>query len=153
MRLFLLFLSSANHYSLISFVLLALFLAGTAPAQDFVPGESWYTDSIGTGVAVLGQRVSLVVETNGIPGFTDDDHIHPYPPELNAGMGDARNYRLSPTRRWLYVFGEPSSGSGTSILFFRIPTNDGAPLEQIVPYETLPAGLAFEKFLPRKSRT
>ncbi len=126
-----------------------LFLPLTAPdalAQNFIDAQQWYVDSVGGGVTTDGQ-FSITVEFDGIDGLTPGDHTHPYPQVIHDEMGATRNYRLSPTRRWLYVNGTPANSEpGTRVLVFMIPTVDGEDLIQIAPGETLTYGLAGSGF-------
>ena len=102
-------------------------------------------DSFGAGVIPLNNGADFWVESDGVPGLTTADHTHPFPAEVDAGLGWSRTYRLSPSRQWLYVFGNPSDTFGVRIYLYKIPTADGAPLEPVITGSTFP-GIAFEGF-------
>lgn len=127
-----------------------LVLAAAGPAlaqtgQPFIPHQSWYTDAFGVGVIADGVG-GLQVETDGVPGISAADHGHAVPPEADGGLGAARNYRLSPSRRHLYVFGTTADATGARMYLYRVPAVDGAALEFIAASQTFPGGIAFEGF-------
>ena len=123
-------------------LLLVLLVGGAARSQTgtaFIDPQSWYTDAFGLGVLPLNSNSEVQVETDGTPGVTAGDHIHPYPAAVNAGLSSTRNHRLSPSREWLLIFGSPADFSpGTRIYLYRIPATDGAPLEPIIEGTTVP---------------
>ncbi|HPF69998.1 MAG TPA: hypothetical protein PLQ13_04930, partial [Candidatus Krumholzibacteria bacterium] len=125
---------------------LAATTAGAQTGQPFVPQQTWYLDAFGLGVATNTAADSLIVEFDGVPGLTAADHRHPMPPQLASITPASRNYRLSPSRRALYVFGTAADGSGTRIeLFVIIPWNGSG----LVPVAgtSLADGIAFDGFL------
>ena len=121
-------------------------IANAQTGAPFIPHQNWYADSFGSGVLPVNNNSGIWLESDGVPGLTAGDHTHPYPAEMDAGLGFSRTYRLSPSRQWLYVFGNPTgSFQGVRIYLYKIPTADGAPLEAVVTGSTFP-GIAFEGF-------
>lgn len=89
-------------------------------------------------------RVWVDTDGNGLfnqPG----DHDYDIPMAHESGLW---NWRLTPSRRHIYVFGTPSSSScsGTTVYFYRVPGTNGAPLELLVNGQCITRGIAFERF-------
>lgn len=120
--------------------------ASAQTGQPFLPQQNWYSDTFGLGVIPTAALDSLQVETDGDEGISSADHRHPLPVEADQGLTSARNYRLSPSRRHLYVSGTAVDGSGARMYLYRVPATDGAPLEFLASSISFPDGIDFEGF-------
>lgn len=148
-----------RSFGIASFVT-ALALAALAPralAQfahtgPFQPLSEWYLHPVTTSVGVTPHlptagRVWVDTDGNGLfnqPG----DHDFDIPTAHETGLW---NWRLSPSRRHLYVFGTPASNpcAGTTVYFYRVPGANGAPLELLTGPLCIESGIAQQGFFDR----
>lgn len=119
----------------------------------FQPMTSWYlgpvTGSTGTS-PYFPSNTQITIDTNG-NGLLDPPNDLAFPmPSAHASGSGTWNFRLSPSRRYLYVFGVPSPNpgcpGGTIVAAYRIPATAGAPLVALGGTRCIPDGIAFERF-------
>ena len=119
----------------------------------FQPMTTWYvgplTGSVGTSPYYPTDN-DITFDTNG-NGLFDPPNDLAYPMPSVHGVGTGTwNFRLSPSRRHLYVFGvpgvNPNCAGGTRVYVYRIPATAGAALVPLGASQCLPTGIAFERF-------
>ena len=118
--------------------LLAAVSAAPAAAQTttpFVPLQAPYLDvtpGVGFG-GTSGQR-TIQLETDGVPGLTGSDVTYALPAVVEQSLASfPPNARLSPSRRWLVMWGTRAGGTpGVKLFVYRVPGTFFSTLEPLV---------------------
>ncbi len=124
------------------FALTVLLAPDAARAQSpYVPGQPW-ASPIATDVTAT----NYLIDADGSGTLDPGEPVHPIPNAVLTQI-TARNDFLTPSRKYVYVFGTAVSGcTGPRVYIYKIPATSGQPLIPVIEGECFPDGIAQHQF-------